>query len=75
MFAAEDFALFSCGYLGIYFCCCDRTVAKQFLDIADIHIGFQQKGSEGVTKHMRRDVLLNFSLPRVLINHISHRLL
>ena len=34
----------------------NRAVAEHFLNVADVYIGFQKAGGEGVAEHVRGDV-------------------
>ena len=37
----------------------DGTVTEHFLNVADVHIRFQQAGGKGVAEHVRSDVLVD----------------
>ena len=53
MFCCQNIHLFCHRYMGIYLRNVNRAVPKHFLDIADIHICFQQACGEGMAEHMR----------------------
>ena len=42
--------------MGINLCDVNRTVSEHFLNVADVYIGFQKAGGEGVAEHVRGDV-------------------
>ncbi len=52
MLFSQDIPLLRHSHMGIYFCNMYRAVPQHFLNIAYIHICFQQAGSKGVAKHM-----------------------
>ena len=39
--------------MGINLCDVNRTVSEHFLNVADVDIGFQKAGGEGMTEHVR----------------------
>jgi hypothetical protein len=66
---AQDISLPGYGHMCIDFCDFDGTVSKHFLDVADVHVGFQQAGGKGVAEHMRRDVHVNVCQGAVFADH------
>ena len=75
MACGEDVPLFGHGDMRIDGCDVDGTVSKHFLNIADIHIGFQQTGGECMAKHMRRNVQVDSCQRSVFVNHSPDRLI
>lgn len=53
MFCCQNIPLFGHCDMSINFCNINRAVPEHFLNIADIHIRFQQACGEGMPEHMR----------------------
>lgn len=51
------------------------TMAKHFLNVADVYICFQQTGCESVAEHVRGDVLVDCGTRSVLVDHPPDRLI
>lgn len=75
MFPRKDRPLFCDCDMCIYFRDVDRAVAEHFLNVADVHIGFQQAGGEGVTEHVRRDMDVDRSQSAVVVDRAADGLI
>lgn len=58
----------------INLCDVNRTVSEHFLNVADVYIGFQKAGGEGVAEHVRGDVQVNGGEGAVFVNHAANGL-
>ena len=47
------------------------TMPKHFLNVADVHIRFQEAGGESVAEHMRSDMHIYSCYGGVFINHLT----
>lgn len=69
IFPHQDIPLLMGRDMRIDLRCHNRAVSKNLLDIADIHILFQQKRGKGMAEHMRRNMLGKLSRIRVAVDH------
>lgn len=58
----------------INLCDVNRTVSEHFLNVADVDIGFQKAGGEGMAEHVRGDVQVNGGEGAVFVNHAANGL-
>ena len=75
MFPRKDRPLFCDCDMRIYFRDVDRAVTEHFLNVADVHVGFQQAGGEGVAEHMRRDMDVDRSQSAVVVDRAADGLI
>lgn len=61
--------------MGINFSNINRTMSQHLLNITNIHIGFQETGSEGVTEHVRSDMKIDCCKRYIFINHTPNCLI
>lgn len=71
----QNIFLLRIRHMCINFRCADRAMPKHFLDIADIHVLFQEECGEGVAEHVRGDVLFDSGDLGVVIDHKAHGLI
>ena len=58
----------------INLCDVNRAVSEHFLNVADVDIGFQEAGGEGVAEHVRGDVQVDGGEGAVFVNHAANGL-
>lgn|GEM_PF-1505925 len=58
----------------INLCDVNRAVSEHFLNVADVYIGFQKAGGEGMTEHVWGDVQVNGGEGAVFVNHAANGL-
>ena len=75
MLSREDCPLFCDCDMRIYFRDVDRAVAEHFLNVADVHIGFQQAGCKGVAEHVRRDMDVDRCQSTVVVDRAADGLI
>jgi hypothetical protein len=75
MLERQNLLLFSQRDVRVYFRGLDGGVSEHPLDVPDVHILFEQQGRKGVSEHMRRDMLSNPGLSRMIANRIPDGLL
>ena len=75
MLSGKDRPLFGDCDMCIYFRDVDGAVAEHFLNVADVHVGFQQAGGEGVTEHVRRDMDVDRSQSAVVVDRAADGLI
>ena len=75
MFPGKDRPLFCDCDMCIYFRDVDRAMAEHFLNVADVHVGFQQAGGEGVAEHVRRDMDVDRSQSAVVVDRAADGLI
>ncbi len=69
MFCCEDIILLCHRHACVYLGGINGAMAKHFLDIPDIHIGFQKKGGKGMAKHMRGYVHIDCGQVQIFYYH------
>ena len=74
MFPGQNIPLLGHCHVGIDFCNVDGAVPQHFLNVADIHIGFQQAGGKGMAEHMGRNMLLNGGQGGIFVDNSPDRL-
>ena len=74
MFPCQDRPLLCDSNVRIYFGDMDGAVTEHFLDVADVDVGFEEAGGEGVAEHVRGDVQVNGGEGAVFVNHAANGL-
>ena len=74
MFGLQNLPLFARVDMRVNLGRGDGTMAKQTLNVADIHIFFQQQGCKRVTECVGRDMFFDVCSRNDKVNHLTHRL-
>ena len=71
MFIPQYIPLLCRGDMCIYLGDVDGAVTEHFLDVADVNVGFEEAGREGVAEHVRCDVEVDGCEGAVFVNHAA----
>ena len=74
VFGLQNLPLFAWVYMRVNLGRGDGTMTKQALNVADIHIFFQQQSSKRVTECVGRDMFFDVCSRNDKVNHLTHRL-
>ena len=69
MLVHQNILLLRVRHVGVNLRRADGAVAEHSLYVADVNVLLQQEGGEGVTEHVRGDVLVDAGEPRVTVYH------
>lgn len=59
------------GDVGVNLGDVDGAVTEHFLDVADVDVGFEEAGGEGMAEHVRSDVEVDGGEGAVFVNHAA----
>ena len=71
MLILQYIPLFCRRDVGVNLCDVDGAVTEHFLDVADVDVGLEKAGGEGVAEHVRGDVEVDGGEGAVFVNHAA----
>ena len=69
MFLCKNVPLFGHCHMSIDFRNVDGAVSQHFLNVADVHIGFQETGGKSMAEHVGSNMLVNRSKRSIFVDN------